>query len=254
MINPMSVYTQNIDLKMADGVCDAVFSTPTKEGKYPGVLFLMDAFGLRPYLTEMAEHIASHGYLVLQPNILYRAKRSPMIDLPFPLTMEMMSQAREQIMPLARSFNPENGVKDAEIYLDYISKRPNFNGKIGLTGYCMGGSFAMRIAAAFPSRVQAVASFHAGSVATDAPNSPHLLLPKIKARVYVAHADNDQSLAGDQIEKFGKAMKDANVNGRAELYSGASHGFSMRDLPAYNAGALEKHWKNLFEVLKPLQN
>lgn len=248
------VECKHLDLKMSDGICDAFLAQPKADGKYPAVLFLMDAFGLRSYLSEMAEQLASEGFIVLQPNILYREHRSPMISLKFPLKLEDMPQAREQIVPLVRKYDPELGLKDAEVFLGFLSSQKNFNGKIATTGYCMGGSLSLRIAARYPDRIQAAASFHAGGLGSEAPSSPHLLLPKIKGKVFVAHADNDQSMPQEQIEKFDKAFSDANLEGRTTLYRGAVHGFTMKDLPAYYPKALEQHWTDLLNLIRLLQN
>jgi carboxymethylenebutenolidase len=246
----LKVVSKKFDLQMADGVCDAFFTRPEKPGKYPAVLFLMDAFGLRPYLSEMAEILASNGYLVLQPNILFRAKRSPMLSLSFPLKVEDLPAARDEIIPLAKGFDYELGLTDAQFYLDYLSAQTEFNGKIGVTGYCMGGGLALRVAARFPERVQAAASFHAGRLVTEAPDSPHHLLAKIKAQIYVAHADNDGSMSPEQIHIFAEALLTSKIRGHAELYRGALHGFTMADLPAYNAEALSKHWIHLLGLFR----
>jgi carboxymethylenebutenolidase len=239
------VETQTLDLKMPNGTCDAYFSHPKGEGKYPAVLLLMDAFGLRPYLQEMTETLASAGYIVLAPNFFYRIKRSPVVERPFPLKKEDMPEATKEIRTLIGNFNMAQGVEDAEAYLNFLSEQKQFNGNLGATGYCMGGQYALRIAARYPDRVQAVASFHAGNLATTAENSPHLLLPKIKAPVYVAHADNDGSMPQEQIEHFENALKESHPKDTAEVYRGSIHGFTMKDLPAYGPEHLERHWKNL---------
>jgi carboxymethylenebutenolidase len=239
------VETQTLDLKMPNGNCDVYFSYPKGEGKYPAVLFLMDAFGLRAYLQEMTETLASAGYIVLAPNFFYRIKRSPVVNRTFPIKVEEIPEAVQEIMKLIGSFNMPEGVEEAEAYLNFLSEQKQFNGKLGLTGYCMGGQYALRIAARYPDRVQAVASFHAGYLATTAENSPHLLLPKIKAPIYVAHADNDGSLPPEQIERFEKALKESHPHDTAEVYKNAIHGFTMKDLPAYKPEHLERHWKNL---------
>jgi carboxymethylenebutenolidase len=122
-------------------------------------------------------------------------------------------------------------------------------GKIGMTGYCMGGGLAVRAAIRYPDRVAAVASFHAGKLASDTPDSPHLLLDRIKAELYIAHADNDKSMPAEQIEILRNALERSGIRYEAELYEGAAHGFTMADLPAYNEAALKRHWVKLFELL-----
>lgn len=247
------VSTQFLDIPTNDGSCDAFLASPKGTGPFPAVLFLMDGFGLRPYLNEMAVRLASEGFIVLQPNILYRAKRSPIVDLQFPLSPDQMPQARDQMLPLVKSFNPEKGVEDIGLFLDLLSKQAHFNGKIGVTGYCMGGGLALRAAARYNDKIQAAASFHAGNLATEAADSPHTHLSKIRAAVYVAHADHDGSMPPEQMERFQKAVDASGLNAKVEMYPGAPHGYTMKDLPAYRADALERHWKELLKLFSSLQ-
>jgi carboxymethylenebutenolidase len=244
---------QKFDIKTKDGICDSFFAEPTTAGKYPAVLFLMDGFGLRPYLNEMALKLAAEGFIVLQPNLLYRSSRSPVIKKSFPLTTDDMPEARAQLMSLIKVYDPEKGVEDVGQFLDFLSQQKNFNGKIGLTGYCMGGSLALRSAARYADKISAAASFHGGNLATEAANSPHLLLPQIKAKIYVAHADNDGSMPPEQIERFQKAVSDSKVQAKVELYKNALHGFTMADLPAGNAESISRHWTELLNLFSSLK-
>ena len=135
--------TQNIDIKTPDGSCDAYVAYPD-EGSYPAVLLYMDAFGLRPYLYEMAQKLAAHGFYVLVPNVFYRTKRSPIVDMKFPLKLEDMPEAVKFIMPLIHSFSIEGAMKDAGVYLDFLAKQKNVKGsKVGTTGYCLGGRLSL---------------------------------------------------------------------------------------------------------------
>ncbi|MGZ3723415.1 MAG: dienelactone hydrolase family protein [Bdellovibrionales bacterium] len=237
-----------LDIPTPDGLCDSFLAQPEKAGHSPGVLLLMDAFGLRPYLQEMAKTLASRGFTVVVPNTFYRIKRAPVVSLPFPLKLEDLPHAIKEIMPLARGYEIESGLQDMKVFLDFLENQKGFNGKTGVTGYCMGGSLAIRTAARYAGRISAVASFHAGNLASELPDSPHLLLPQIKAELYVAHADNDASMPKEQIEKFHQALIDAKSIGHAEVYQGAFHGFTMEDLPAFNQAALAKHWVKLFDL------
>jgi carboxymethylenebutenolidase len=160
-----------------------------------------------------------------------------------------MPEAIKVIMPLFQNFSVESAVNDAEFFLDYLSEQKHVRaGKVGATGYCLGGGLSIRTAARHPNRIAAAASFHAGNLATDAHDSPHLLLNKIKAELYIAHADNDQSMPAAQIERLNTALKESHVRYKAEVYKDAAHGFTMADLPAYNKAALALHWKNLSEL------
>lgn len=231
------------------GLCEASLAAPQAEGRYPGVLFLMDAFGPRPYLTKMIQRLAANGYVVLLPNLFYRQKQTPIIDLDFPLRPEDMPEARRQFMPFIQNYDIESGLKDIGVFLEFLKQQKNVHGKAAITGYCMGGAMAIRAAAKYPESIYAVASFHAGHLATEKPDSPHLLLHNIQAKLYVAHADQDESMPLDQIERFQQAVDQTTIRHQVEIYKNAAHGFTMEDLPAYNPEALTHHWKHLLKIL-----
>ncbi len=247
----MKIATQTIDLKTKAGLCDAFIAHPETGGPFPGVILYMDAFGPRAYLHGMAKELAEAGYYVLLPNILYRDKRAPIVSLPFPLKGEDLVKARDVIIPLARGYKPEEGLEDAAVFLGFLETQKEVRkGKFALTGYCMGGAMAIRTAGRFPEKIAAAACFHGGNLATDDPASPHRFLPEIKAELYIANADNDQSMPPAQQQKLQVALRDAKLRYEMELYEGAVHGFTMLDLPAGNEKALARHWEKLFALLK----
>ena len=167
--------TQIIDIKTQDGVCDAFIAYPDGDNRYPAILFYMDGYGRSDYLYEMAKTIASRGFYVLLPNMLYRVRRAPISDITFPVKAEDMPEVAKKIMPLFQKFNPELGMKDTAVFLDFLSQQKQvLPGPIGTTGYCMGGGLAIRAAIRYTDDIAAAASFHAGNLAIDAPNSPHL--------------------------------------------------------------------------------
>jgi carboxymethylenebutenolidase len=239
-----------VDVPTADGAADAYLVQPEEQGSHPGVLLFMDAFGLRPRLADMAERIADHGYVVLVPNVVYRSGRAPLIDfedLSRPENREKMFAA---LRPMMSALTTELFLRDAKSYLDYLTAQPGVApGPVGATGYCMGGALAMRTAAAFGDRVGAAASFHGGRLATDDPDSPHLLAPQISAELYFGHADHDHSMPPEQVELLDRTLEEAGVRFRSEVYSGASHGFTMADTAAYDEAATERHWTELLALL-----
>jgi len=239
-----------IDIKTPHGICDSFVVYPNEGGPFPAVIFLMDAFGPRSWLYQMAEHIAAKGYYVLLPNLFYRFKKPPMIDLKFPIRAEDLPAAHQQLMALFQNYKYQQALADIGVVIEFLDHQPEVKkGKLALTGYCMGGNLAIRAAAAYADRFAAVASFHGGKLATDDPDSPHLLLNQIKANVYIGHADNDKSMPAEQISKLDEALKKTNLHYEAEVYQGAAHGFTMLDLPAGNEAALQRHWAKLFSLL-----
>jgi carboxymethylenebutenolidase len=241
--------TENIRIETSDGPCDAFVAYPDDGQPHPAAILLMDAFGLRPYLKQMAQTLASHGYYVLLPNLFYRIRPEPVLPLTFPLTKDDMPDAIKELMLVYKEYDCEAGLRDIGSFLDYLAAQKEAKpGKVGLTGYCMGGGMALRAAARFPDRIAAAASFHGGNLASDDPNSPHLGADKIKATLYIAHADHDKSTPESQQARLREALAAAGVDFGAELYSGAIHGFTMADLPAYDEKALQRHWKKLTEL------
>jgi carboxymethylenebutenolidase len=250
MLRSMTVQTLTIDIPAADGVADALLATPGGDEPHPGVLVYMDAFGLRPRLEEMAARVADAGYVVVVPNVFYRHGRAPLVELDGLAEPENRSRIFEKLAPLMQSLSPELAMRDAGAYLQFLADdRRVLDGPVGVVGYCMGGALALRTAATFPDRVAAVATFHAGRLATDQPDSPHLLLDRVRAEVYVAHADNDASMPPEAQERLAEALSRAGVRHVTELYDGAAHGFTMADTAAYDAAATERHWERLLDLL-----
>jgi carboxymethylenebutenolidase len=233
----------DVEIKTPDGTCDAYFVHPDK-GSYPGVLIWPDIFGLRPTFKQMATRLAESGYSVLVINPFYRTKKAPTApehpDFNDPPT-------RQALMTLAGTLSPETAVTDAKAFVAYIDAQPSVDKKrkIGTTGYCMGGPFVFRTAAAFPDRVGAAATFHGGGLVTDKPDSPHLLIPRMKAHYLIAIAESDdkqQPSAKDVLrESFAKAKLPAEI----EVYAGTIHGWCPPDAAVYNHDQAEKAWSRM---------
>lgn len=228
-----------VDVTAGDGVAQAYLATPAEGGEHPAVLLYMDAFGLRPQIERMAERLAAEGYVVLAPNVFYRDAEADLATTDFDILRGYM-----------KALTPDAVERDARAYLDFLAARDDVaDGPVGITGYCMGGRLTMLTAGRLPERVAAAASFHAGNMATDAPESPHRLADRIRAEVYVAHADQDRSMPPEQVERLEAALEAAGVAYRSEVYAGARHGFTMADLEVYDEAAAERHWRELLALL-----
>jgi carboxymethylenebutenolidase len=238
-----------VDVATPDGVADSYLVVP--DGGGPGVLLFMDAFGLRPRIEEMAEAIAARGYSVLAPNLLYRGGRAPLFDLADLADPDKRGALFGQLMPLIGALTPAAITSDAGAYLDFLAAQDGVEaGPAVITGYCMGGTNALRVIEALPDRVKAIASFHGGRLATDQPDSPHLLVGNITGEVYFGHADHDHSMNADQIKLLEAALDEAGVTYTSEVYEGADHGFTMTDTAAYHESGEKRHWENLFALLE----
>ncbi|WP_105967591.1 dienelactone hydrolase family protein [Streptomyces geranii] len=238
-----------VDITTRDGVADAYLVHPDGADPFPAVLLYMDAFGLRPQLKRMAGRLASAGYTVLVPNVFYRHGRAPVIDLPDFVGAAERPELFQRIGPLVRSLTPESTMTDADAYLRRLAEYPMArSGPVGVTGYCMGAGLALRTAGTYPDRVAAAAGFHGANLASTAPDSPHLLADRIKGELYFGHADQDQALPPEQIERLEQALTAAGVLHRCVVYTGAHHGFTQADTAAYDADASERHWTALLDL------
>ncbi len=237
----------NVDIPIGDAVADAYLTSPDDDGQHPGVLLIMDAFGLRPRIEEMADRIAARGYVVLAPNVFYRAGRAPVLPMPDLSDPDVRTQFFQQLRPLLDQLTPEILAIDGKAYLDYLGERAP--GPVAITGYCMGGRVGWRIATAFPDRVNALASFHGGGLATDAGDSPHLTASELRAELYFGHADNDPSMTPEHVATLEQALDEAGASYRSELYEGAMHGYTMSDTAAYDEASAERHFEALFDLL-----
>jgi carboxymethylenebutenolidase len=236
-----------IDVPTRDGVADCYLTRPDDDSQDSGVLFMIDAIGLRPRIKEMADRIAAKGYAVLAPNVFYRDGRAPIWP---PLELNDADARAEfftTLQPITAKLTPEAAASDGAAYLDKLAEFSD--GKPGITGYCLGGRLGWHIAASHPDRVAALAGFHTGGMVTDSKDSPHLRAPDVKAAIYWGFADNDRSMSAEQIGVLDQAMDTAEISYTTEIYEGAAHGYTMADMGAYNEAAAERHFDALFQLL-----
>ncbi|MET8538812.1 dienelactone hydrolase family protein [Streptomyces sp. NPDC005065] len=240
----------SVDIPTQDGVADAYLTHPDDSSPHPAVLLYMDAFGLRPHLKKMADRLARAGYTVLAPNVFYRHGRAPVVELPDVIDPVRRPEIFERLGPIMNSLTPDLAMRDADAYLRWLTACPlTTDGPVGITGYCMGARLALRTAGTYPERVAAVAGFHGGRLATDSPDSPHLLADRITAELYFGHADQDPSLPPEQINRLDEALTAAGVRHHSEIYPGAHHGFTQADTAAYDSTADKRHWTALLALL-----
>ncbi|HXD05509.1 MAG TPA: dienelactone hydrolase family protein [Burkholderiaceae bacterium] len=252
----LALVETDVAIKTPDGVCDAAFIRPAS-GTHPGVLVWPDAAGLRPALRDIGRRLAAEGYSVLVPNPFYRVAKAPVFETASTLDFQDAA-TRAKLTPLIASVNgPGAAARDAAACIAFLDAQPQVDKakKLGTQGYCMGGALAVRTAAAVPARVGAAASFHGGGLVTDKPDSPHLLAPKIKARMYFGIASNDDERQPDAKTRLREAFAAAGVPADIEVYP-ARHGWCVPDMPSENGAPLyskpeaERAWGALLALYK----
>ena len=242
------VQESEVDIKTPDGTADAYFVHPSR-GTYPAVLMWPDIYGLRPAFRQMGRRLAESGYSVLVVNPFYRTKRAPTAaehaDFEDPAT-------RAALVALTGSLTAQTAVTDAKALVAWLDGQPSVDRrrKMGTTGYCMSGPFTMRAAAALPDRVGAGASFHGGGLVTDKADSPHLLIPKMKAHYLFAIAESDDQRQPETKNVLREAFAAARLPAEIEVYAGTIHGWCPTDSRIYNHDQAEKAWSRMLALFK----
>jgi carboxymethylenebutenolidase len=244
----LDVTESDVDVKTPDGVADCYFVHPAS-GTHPGVLVWPDILGLRPAFRQMGRRLAESGYSVLVVNPFYRQKRAPVV----PAGASFADEAtRNTVMPLAQALNATTHVTDAKAFVAFLDSQAAVDKKrkIGTTGYCMGGPIVMRTAAAVPGRVGAGASFHGGGLVTKQADSPHLLVPTMKAQFLFAIAENDDQREPEAKTVLRETFAKAGLPAEIEVYAGAAHGWCPPDSAVYNERQAERAWSRLLVLFQ----
>ncbi len=239
----VEVVGEDVIITTPDGKADCYFVHPAS-GKHPGVILWPDAFGLRTAMRQMGKRLATSGYSVLVVNPFYRKSKAPILpdgaDFADPET-------RTKIMSMMGSLSPKTHGADAKSFVDYLDAQPSVarDRKMGTMGYCMGGAITFRTAAARADRIGAAASFHGGSLVTDKEDSPHKLVPQMKANVLVAIAANDDDAEPATKEVLRETFAKNRLQAEIEVYAGAQHGWCPPDMKVYDEEKAERAWSRL---------
>ncbi len=246
--NAADVTESDVSVPTPDGQADCYFVHPSS-GKHPGVIVWPDIAGLRPAFRTMGKRLAESGYAVLVVNPYYRGATAPVVAEGESFRDEPV---RERIMPLARALSAETTVTDAKAMVEFLDQQNavDTSRKIGTTGYCMGGPFTMRTAAAVPDRIGAGASFHGGGLVSEEENSPHLLVPEMQASFLFAIAENDDERDPEAKNVLRQTFDDAGLAAEIEVYAGAMHGWCPPDSRVYNEAQAERAWARLLVLFE----
>ncbi|MDA1075833.1 MAG: dienelactone hydrolase family protein [Proteobacteria bacterium] len=246
--NAATVIENEVTVATPDGMADCYFVHPA-QGKHAAVLVWPDIVGLRPAFRLMGKRLAESGYSVLVVNPYYRTQAAPVVGEGASFQDEA---TRNILMPLARSLSAQTNVTDAKAFIEFLDQQPSVDTarKIGTTGYCMGGPITVRTAAAVPSRVGAGASFHGGRLVTDTDDSPHLLIPQLKASFLFAVADNDDKNEPETKNVLRDSFAAANLHAEIEVYQGAMHGWCPPDSRVYHPEQAERAWARMLHLFE----
>jgi carboxymethylenebutenolidase len=242
-----AVTEREVTIATPDGNCDAHFVHPAR-GRHAAVIVWPDILGLRPAFRVMGKRLAESGYAVLTVNPFYRVT-------PAPVAADWSAFAdpagRQRLIGMARSFTPATQTTDATAFVSWLDAQGavDTRRKIGTTGYCMGGSFTMRTAAALPQRIGAGASFHGGGLASEAPDSPHLLIPRMQARFLIAIAQNDDTASPGVKDTLRQAFDAASRPAEIEVYP-AQHGWCSIDSQAFDQAQADRAWGRLLALFE----
>ena len=242
-----AVKEQDVTIKTPDGECDAYFVHPAS-GASAAVIVWPDILGLRPAFRQMGKRLAESGYAVLTVNPFYRKAKAPVV----PAGASFADQkTRDIVMPLAGALNATTHVTDAKAFVAWLDGQAAVDKrkKIGTTGYCMGGPMVMRTAGAVPDRIGAGGSFHGGGLVTKEPNSPHLLVPTMKASFLIAVAENDDQRDPTAKDVLKETYAKAKLPAEIEVYA-AQHGWCPPDSAVYDEKLAEKAWSRLLVLFK----
>jgi len=239
-----------IEIQAPDGIAEAYLARPEGESK-GGVVFYMDAIGLRPRIADMADHIASWGYTVLAPNVFYRdgsaEELAPKADLRVQENREAFFASG--VMGRVQSLTGERAAADGEAWVTALEKHTGET-PIATTGYCMGARLSTRLGGQYPDKVVAVGGFHGGGLVTDEPDSPHLAIASSKAEFVYGHADNDRSMPPEAVAKLEEVLTAAGRPHLNAIYPDAPHGYTMEDTSMWHAASAERHFTELQALLQ----
>jgi len=238
-----------VEITTAEGVCPSyVFRPASGNGPWPAVLVYMDGLGIRPAMLDLGVRLAKSGYFVLLPDLYYRS--GPYEAMDARTVFSDPEQRKRLVEKFSSHISQAKVMSDTRAFIDYLASEPDAKaGGIGVTGYCMGGRMALTAAGTYPDRIVAAASFHGSQLASDAADSPHLLAPQMKARLYVAGALDDASFPDAMKQRLEAALTEAGVAHVVETYP-AKHGWVFSDTPVYDAEASERHWRELLALFE----
>src|SRR5215471_8571285 len=239
---------ETLDIATTGSAMETFICRPERGGTYPAVFFLMDAPGIREELRDMARRLATIGYWVLLPNLYHRFGRDTTYG---PDVLEHGSAEHTRMRAVRTKMTIPPVMDDIAAMLRFVDARDDVkHGPVGCHGYCMSGPYALAAAARYPERIAAAASFYGTWIVSDAVESPHLNLGKIKGEVYIACAEHDDLAPLPMVDELRRLLERAGTDGELEIYPGLHHGFAFPQRPVYDKAGAERHWERLIALYR----
>jgi carboxymethylenebutenolidase len=228
----MDVTASTLQLNTPDGKMEAYEAKPKEGGSYPGIVVLMEAFGLNDHIKKVTERIAQEGYVAIAPDLYHReAERLvPYSDL-------------QKAVGIMNKLQDSKVMDDVGAAIAHLKSQSNVKaGSIGVTGFCMGGRFTYLAAAHHNKDVKAVVPFYPGGVPMGNP-SPLSRTGEIKCPIYLFFGGKDPLIPQEHVDKINAELTDKKINFQLKLYPEATHGFFCDERPSYHPDSAKDAWE-----------
>jgi carboxymethylenebutenolidase len=240
----MALIEKDVIVTTKYGQMPSFAACPDQPGDFPGIIFYMDAPGIREELRNMCRRIAKHGYFVLLPDLFYRLGT---IRLDVPRRDDHMANVFRAAMNSLT--NQMVSLDDTGGMIQWLDAQDKVKpGPIGCVGHCMSGRLITTAAAMYPTRMAAAASLYGVGIVTDKEDSPHLLLDRIKGELYYGFAETDHTVPDNVIPDLKAAVKKTGVKATIEVFPGTHHGFQFGERAVYHPIAAEQAWDKIFAL------
>jgi carboxymethylenebutenolidase len=229
----MQITTTTIRLRTPDGEMRCHQAQPRGQGKFPAVLVIMEAFGLNDHIKDVAERIAAEGYVTVAPDLYYR-------ESPNVVGYDQLQAA----IGLMQKLDTAKVLDDLRRVITHLQTQTFVNSdRVGITGFCMGGTIAFLAACKFPTEIKAAVPFYGGGIASDAPTAPLNFAGDLQAPMLCFFGEQDPYIPLSQVQKIEDTLRALGKSFEVAVYPGADHGFFCDDRASYQPEAARGAWE-----------
>jgi carboxymethylenebutenolidase len=229
----MQISTTTIRLRTDDGEMKCHQAQPRGPGRFPAVIVIMEAFGLNDHIKEVTERIAAEGYVGIAPDLYYR-------ESPNVVGYDQLQEA----IGLMQRLDAGKVVADLQRVIAHLKTQSFVNGdRLGITGFCIGGTIAFLAACKFPTDIKAAVPFYGGSIADDAPTAPLNLASALQAPILCFFGEKDPYIPLAQVKRIEDTLRSLGKPFEVTVYSGAEHGFFCDERSSYDPEAATDAWE-----------